>query len=1153
MHRRRFKIDQSCLTSKVARRIFSLFVLCALLPLASLAYLSYTQVTSYLMAEANRRLHHHSKMTGMAIVDHLLSLEADLKTIAANLREQPGRTLGAAIVAVKERLERRFTGLTLADTQGAVLEALGTPEPLLPLHRYEREHLAAGKTLLVVRPVPGNIPKIVMMLSLHAAPSGDHILAAEIHPGSLWDTEAYVSPITEMFVLDTSNRVLFTSLPDYIPWQELRQAIQQNTTSSQFTWSHRGDTYLAGYWTMFMQPQFLTSWTLVYSQSTAYVLQPLHHFRKLFPLIFLLSILVVLFLSLSQIRRSLVPITQLQKATQRIASRDFTTRLYIESKDEFAELGESFNTMVTNLAQLTRALQESEKRHRDLVENSPGPICVHDLRGTLLFVNPAWARTLGYEPADIMGRNFADFMAPSEHEDFGDCLERLGQGATVEMLVHLQAKDGEERVWMYRSSCHHEAGKGTYVFGHAQDITERHRSEALRLAKETAEAASQAKSLFLASMSHEIRTPMNGVLGMTELLLGTSLTTRQRQLATTVHRSGTALLDIINDILDFSKIEAGKLELEHIAFDLRETIEDVVELFAERAHQKGIELASILPWDLPVTVQGDSVRLRQILSNYVSNAIKFTDRGEVVIRVYSLEQTAEHIVLRLEVQDTGIGIAPEALGRMFESFAQADASTTRKYGGSGLGLAIIKQLVEMMGGGCGVESTLGAGSVFWGTVRLGRCLESEPAAQQHVPDVVRGLRVLVVDDSPSICRMLHEHCMAYAVQHATVMDALHALATLRIGAAQGTPYDLAIVDSHLTGRQALTQAIKTDPALASVRLIRLVPMGGHDNMPPADIAPFVCSLHKPTRRTQLYYALAEAMDVHTPTAALPDDSSSTEQFCGRILLAEDNPVNQEVAVGMLEAQGCQVDVVADGRQAVAAVTRVSYDLVLMDCELPDMDGLTAARTIREHEHASKAPRTPIIALTAHALHEHREACLAAGMDEYLSKPFTRSQLRNTLRRWLPPSRHTVLPVAATSGHRPEATPETTMGPVPVLDAATLQQLRALRRPGRPDIFAKAVHLYFDHAPTLVTTLRQAVDRGDAAGVERAAHSLKSSSANVGASQLAQLCKALEDIGRTHALDQAVTLLDQLDLAFGLVQDALRAELGATEALSAPVV
>jgi CheY-like chemotaxis protein/HPt (histidine-containing phosphotransfer) domain-containing protein len=328
-------------------------------------------------------------------------------------------------------------------------------------------------------------------------------------------------------------------------------------------------------------------------------------------------------------------------------------------------------------------------------------------------------------------------------------------------------------------------------------------------------------------------------------------------------------------------------------------------------------------------------------------------------------------------------------------------------------------------------------------------------------------------------------------------------------------------------------------------------MGGHDDVPQANLAPFVCSLHKPARRTQLYQALTEAMGVQMPTTTLPDDSSSTEPFCGRILLAEDNPVNQEVAVGMLEAQGCQVDVVADGRQAVAAVQRVSYDLVLMDCELPDMDGLTAARTIRQHEHTSKAPRTPIIALTAHALHEHREACLAAGMDEYLSKPFTRSQLRSLLRRWLPPSRHTGLPAAAPSGH--EATPESSIGPVPVLDAATLQQLRALRRPGRPDIFAKAVHLYFDHAPTLVTTLRQAVESGDTAGVEHAAHSLKSSSANVGALQLAQLCKALEDLGRTHALEQAATLLDQLDPAFGLAQDALRAALGATEALSAPVV
>ena len=365
---------------------------------------------------------------------------------------------------------------------------------------------------------------------------------------------------------------------------------------------------------------------------------------------------------------------------------------------------------------LTGALQESEKRYRDLVENSPGPICMHDLDGTLRFVNPAWAHALGYEPADIIGRNFVEFLAPSVRPRFEADFARIGQEASTDDLLHLVTKHGEERLWMYRSSRHEEADGPPYVFGHAQDITDRHRAEALRLAKEIAEAANRAKSQFLASMSHEIRTPMNGVLGMTELLLGTELTDRQRRFAETVHRSGTSLLEIINDILDFSKIEAGKLELEHLDFDLWQAIEDVAELLAEQAQHKGLELACVIDQEVPTVLCGDAVRLRQILTNLLSNAIKFTMQGEVVLGVTTLEETEESAVLRFAVRDTGLGIAPEVQERLFEAFAQADSSITRQYGGTGLGLAIVKHIIQAHGGEVWVKSELGQGSTFFFTL-----------------------------------------------------------------------------------------------------------------------------------------------------------------------------------------------------------------------------------------------------------------------------------------------------------------------------------------------------------------------------------------------------------------------------------------------------
>jgi PAS domain S-box-containing protein len=1311
---------QSFLRSKVARRIFALFVLCALLPLSALAYISFSQVTKQLKHQADQRLHQANKAAGMAIIERLLLLESNLKIVASSLQSEPSATLQSASRGLGERFENHFKGLALVAGRDDILAALGSGQSLPRLQSDEQQHLNAGNTLVTVQPHPDGFARMFMISVLDHTQPVKKLLFGEINPTYLWGGKSLVSPTTELFVLDQSKRLLFSSLPGDIPWQEMYHAMGRGAASGRFTWMNEDDAYLANYWTLFIRPQFLTNWTLVYSQSRSDVLAPLHNFRKIFPLVFLLTFWVVLFLSLSQIRRSMVPIELLREATQRIAAKDFRTRIRIESKDEFAELGASFNEMVDSLENhletmttinrigvalssekdpqrlldiivrgakditcsdggaiyivgenrqlqlssmcidslprtmgsttvapislsdemgephtntiaayvalndvtinipdvyraesldfsgdhdfdrqtgyrsqsvlsipmknhhhatigvlqlvnrwdktsqeiipfseedqrlaaslasqaavaltkhsLTGAVQKSEKRYRDLVENSPGPICMHDLDGTLRFVNPAWAHALGYEPADIVGHNFVEFLAPSVRPRFGTDFERISQEASTDDLLHLVTKHGEERLWMYRSSRHEEADGPPYVFGHAQDMTDRHRAEALRLAKEIAEAANRTKSQFLASMSHEIRTPMNGVLGMTELLLDTELTDRQRRFAETAYRSGTSLLEIINDILDFSKIEAGKLELEHIDFDLWQTIEDVAELLAERAQRKGLELACLIDQEVPTVLCGDSVRLRQILTNLLSNAIKFTTQGEVVIGVTTLEETEESAVLRFAVRDTGLGIAPEAQERLFDAFTQADSSTTRQYGGTGLGLAIAKQLTEMMGGAIGVESTPGHGSTFWFTARLAtRPMDTQAVSVPH-PDL-RGLRVLIVDDNATSRDILHSQVSYCGMRSGSATDGPQALELLRTAVAQGTPYDVALLDMLMSAMDgvALARAIKADPTIASVRLVMLVSVESYRGAQEAKQAGVECYLSKPVRQSQLYSCLAAVMgtsgqwqtslDVRRPAPAVG------RVLCGHVLLAEDNPVNQEVAVGMLESLGCRVDVVADGGEALQALVQTTYDLVLMDCQMPGIDGYEATRAIREREADAATGRLPIIALTAHTMEGDRERCLAAGMDAYLSKPFTLEQLQSLLTQWLPRA----------SGPDPADAVEDVAPCSGPLSPEALDNLRALQRVGKPDVVSKVVRMYLSHAPTLLETLHETAAQGEASALEHAAHSLKSSSGSVGAVRLAALCKDVEAMGRAGDVDHAAGVLAAIDEEYAAVREALAAQ------------
>ncbi len=670
-------------------------------------------------------------------------------------------------------------------------------------------------------------------------------------------------------------------------------------------------------------------------------------------------------------------------------------------------------------------------------------------------------------------------------------------------------------------------------------------AEEITRARIAAEDASRAKSSFLAKMSHEIRTPMIGVLGMTDLLRSTDLGPRQKRLVGILQHSAETLLNIINDILDFSRIEAGKMTLDKVDFDLRELVSDVAELLSEPAHSKTLEIVYSLEEEVPAWLSGDPQRLRQVLMNLIGNSIKFTEHGEVEITVAQEATDGEAITLLFRVRDTGIGINLDERTDLFAAFEQADSSISHRYGGTGLGLSIAHQLVTMMGGRMGVESARGSGSTFWFTATFGQCSRDEAEDDETRYDL-SGVRILLADDSAANRTVLSRYLCTWGCRCDEVASGEQALSLIRDGADRGDAFDVVVLDMEMPGLGGLELAriIKSSEEIAETDIVLLTSLGWDAEQERQHHETISAFLTKPVRARELRRQVARiALDLPEPAAEAPlAETAGPAQQAGpsldlRLLLAEDNHVNQEVAREFLEDLGCGVEIVETGTAAVKAWAEGGYDAILLDCQMPEMDGYEAARQIREQERRlDDRVRTPIIAVTAFVTAGERERCLAAGMDDYLSKPFNQEQLRSVLLRWAPLAQLRPKEPASNSDHPG----------MPTLDREVIAQLRSFdERTGRR-LLAKLTGVYLAEAPVQFDQLAEAVAREDGAGASVLAHGLKTSSANLGLAKLAGLLKSMEQKGRENALNELPDLLAQVQKEFDRGRAALASEVSTVE-------
>jgi PAS domain S-box-containing protein len=798
---------------------------------------------------------------------------------------------------------------------------------------------------------------------------------------------------------------------------------------------------------------------------------------------------------------------------------------------------------ITERKRAEEALKESEERLKLVLEGAELGTWDQNMKTGEVIRNRRWAEMLGYtlEEIDPHTDAWKALIHPDDLPEVNRITQdhRAGRTPFLKCEHRMRTKSGE---WKWILNCgkiiqRDSDGKPVRATGTHTDITERKRAEeALQGAKEQAEEANRLKSEFLANMSHEIRTPMNAIIGMTDLTLNTELTEEQCDYLKTAKESAQALLGLLNDILDFSKIEAGRVELETIDFDLRTTIEGVADTLAHRASSKGLELACMIHPQVPTLLRGDTGRLRQILMNLGGNAVRFTEKGEVVIQVELQKETEDRATLLFSVTDTGIGISKDKHEKIFESFTQVDGSTTRKYGGSGLGLSISRRLVEVMGGQIGVESQPGKGSRFWFTVTFEKQKEFKEISLTLPPDI-RGLRMLVIDDNQTNRAILLKMLESFGCYAEAVEGGAKALQVLKRAVHKEKLFDLVLLDMQMPqmdGEQTL-RAIKTDPELKDVLVIILTSIGISGDVARLEALGCAGYLTKPVKQSQLFDTILTVLSRQKAQAKEKPISIVTrhtveEQKSRRvhILLAEDNPMNQKLAVTLLKKAGYSVDAVEDGRMVMEAVKRRAYDLILMDVQMPEMNGFDATQAIRAKE--GEAKHTPIIAMTAHAMRGDRERCLQASMDDYISKPIEPQELLDVIEKWTKSQGKEKDLSPFTLHLSPQKSEPALSEHIEPIEPIDLES--TLRRfDGDKDFFREMLQEFLSYAPKQLEKLAEAIKMGDAKVVETEAHSLKGAAGNLGAKPMADLALQLELLGRKGDLAVAEEIVCNLRTAF----------------------